>query len=119
MCGFFIFDAFGSFTGIRYSGHHRIRTNLGGVLTVFCFIATLVTIAFFGNIYISGSNMSQINNEFKYWKSQNITANDDFKFAIANIYQGNIDMRDDVYKMEAYYVDYDVKTLSSKKTKLK
>lgn len=105
MCGFFVFDAFGTFTGIRYSGHHRVRSSMGGIMTIFSAIATLVTIAVFGNIYISGSEVSQVYSQEKYWNSQNFTVDETFVFAAANRYNLQVNNRQDIFEM---VVDYRV-----------
>lgn len=118
MCSLLIFDMLGSFTGFRIKGHHRIRSNLGGFFTLFSIIAAIVTICFFGNMYISKKEVSQINNVKKYWNSQNFTVTDRFKFAVTNKYLGEIDMRQDFWRMEAYYVVYNVKDYTFKETKI-
>lgn len=119
MCGFFVFDAFGSVTGIRYSGHHRIRTNVGGIMTITCLIVTIVTIIFYGDVYLKGSEMSQVYNQEKFWNSQNITITDNFKFAIANRFNGQIDLRQDIFTMDAFHVKYNVENFQVIETKLK
>lgn len=119
MCGFFIFDAFGSVTGIRYSGHHRIRTNVGGIMTITCIIVTIVTMIFYGDVYIKGSELSQVYNLEKFWNSQNITITDKFKFAIANRFNGKIDLRQDIFSMSASHIKYNIENFEVIETKLK
>lgn len=99
----------GNFMGLRIKGHHRIRSNLGGFFTLICIISAIVTVCFFGEMYLSKNQISQINNIQKYWNSQNIVLDKKFKFAITNKYRGEINMRQDFWTLKAFYVNYNVK----------
>lgn len=118
MCSLYLFDMLGSFTGIRIKGHHRMQSNLGGFFSIISFIVAIVTISFFGNMYLSKSEVSQIHNILKFWNSQNITITNNLKFAISNKYLGKINMKEDFWKLNAYYVNFDVKHHLFNKTKL-
>lgn len=113
MCGFFIFDAFGTFTGIRYSGHHRIRSSIGGVMTILSAIAVIVTIAYFGNVYLSGSEASQVYTQVKYWSGQNFTLPENFVFAAANQYQLKINNRNDIFEMQVEYLHFNTTSFTN------
>ena len=93
MCNLMLIDALGTFTGLRFDGNNRYKTGLGGFITVFIIIATIVTVSFFGQIYISGSEISQINNSIKYWDSQTIKLEEKFQFALVNKWGGKGDLR--------------------------
>lgn len=99
-------DALGTTVGIRYKGYNRTRTVFGGVMSILMILITLVTVSFFGHMYISGSEISMMNNVFKFWNSQNITLTEDFKIAFSNQYAGKQMLRDDLWSISAEYVKY-------------
>lgn len=119
-CGFYKLDVFGSVTGIRYSGHHRLRTNLGGFMSVLLIVVSLITIGFFGNLYLSGSQISQGIYELKFWNSQNFIISNDFQFALNTKYDNKTqgDFCGDFWKLEMFYINYDFKKNSLYKTPL-
>lgn len=104
------FDALGTIIGFRFKGHNRNRTAVGGFLTIFVFIITVVTLIFFGNIYLTGSEISQFNTIIKYWNSQNITLDEDFEVAILTRYNGSISEREDIWKIDFFYVESIIST---------
>lgn len=104
------FDALGTIIGFRFKGNNRNRTELGGILTIFVFVITLITLIFFGNIYLTGSEISQFSTIIKYWNSQNITLNEDFQVAILTRYNGSIMERDDIWKIDFFYVETIIST---------
>jgi len=97
-------DALGTTVGIRYKGYNTTRSKFGGIMSIFMIIVTLTTIAFFGNMYLSGSQVSMMNNIIKFWNSQNITLNSDFKLGFSNQYGGKQMFRDDIWQITAAYV---------------
>ena len=106
LCSLLCCDALGTTVGIRYKGYNRTRTLFGGVMSIFMILITLVTVSFFGHMYISGSEISMMNNVFKYWNSQNITLTEDFKIAFSNQYAGKQMLRSDLWSISAEYVKY-------------
>lgn len=116
MCSFYLVDIFGSFTGIRIKGHHRIQSNLGGFFSMLSFIIAIVTICFYGNMYISKSEVSQVQSILKYWNSQNITIDNKMRFAISTKQLGKINNKEEFWEIKAYYIDFDVKNYNINKT---
>lgn len=111
-------DIYGFTTGLRIKGHHRKRSCFGGFLTLISIIITVVAFCFYMNIYISRTQVFQLLNVNKFWNSQNITLTEDFTFAIGNKYLSEINMNIDIFKMKAYYVNFDIENYSFNKTLL-
>ena len=108
MCNLLVFDALGTFIGMRFDGYNRKRSLMGGFLTLFFVTVAIVTIAFFANIYLSGKEISQITNIQKFWDSQDISVGSTFQFAISNKYSGKPSKREDIWGIQAYYVNMNV-----------
>lgn len=103
MCNLLKFDALGNNLGVRFHGFNRMRSSLGGFFTILLFLISIVTIGFFMNIYLAGTEIKQISSIVKYWDSQNITVNNSFKFAVDTRYSGEY-VNKDTWEINAYFV---------------
>lgn len=112
------FDALGTIVGLRFKGNNRLRSKLGGFLTIFIAIVIITTVGFFFRVYLSGSEMSQINNIVKYWNSQVVDLTDKFQIAVMTKFGGNVKNQNEIWKIEAFYVENNLKSRSNNYTSL-
>lgn len=110
------FDALGTIIGFRFKGHNRSRSTIGGFLTLFIVAVIIVTFSFFASIYFNGDEVSQFNTIMKYWDSQNISLKDDFQIAVFTKYNNTIDVRDDIWQINFFYVESSISNKSFKET---
>lgn len=113
------FDALGAMYGLRYSGQNRKRSTLGGTLTIIVFIVSLITIAFFFNLYISGSEFTQIVNSVKFWDSQTLNITSDFQIGLLTRFSGEIMQENNIWALQADFIESDRELNSYKETPIK
>lgn len=99
-------DALGTTVGLRYGGYNRTRSSFGGILTITLAFVVFFTISFFGQMYLSGSERSQINSIIRFPNSQALTFQNNFIVALSTQYSGEIVEREDIWKLSAEYVSY-------------
>lgn len=102
------FDALGTIVGLRFKGNNRLRSSLGGFLTIFIFIVTTTTVGFFFKVYLSGSEMSQINNVVKLWDSQIIQLTDRFQVAVMTKFGTQPIEDNSIWVLEAFYFETNI-----------
>lgn len=118
MCNLLVFDALGSYLGVRFKSYNRLRSKLGGFFTLSLILISFITIGFFMQIYLSGSEIKQINNIMKFWNSQNLTLTDKFVFSVNTKYGGYNSNRSDIWDISAYYVSISTSKNTAKYTYL-
>lgn len=112
------FDALGMIVGLRFQGRSRYKTKIGSFFSIVIIIVTLITFIYLMNIYFSGSEFTQIGSTVKYWNSQTISMTNQFQIGIMAKIDGETFSNNDIWKLDAYHINENIKNKSSIITKL-
>lgn len=111
-------DALGMIVGLRFQGSSRYKTKVGSFFSIVIMLVTLITLIYLMNIYFTGSEFTQIGSTIKYWDSQTITMTDQFQIGVMTKVDGEIFDGNDIWQLEAYYVNDNIKNKTSSTIKL-
>ena len=97
------FDMLGINIGFRFNGNIKYRTKVGGFLTLCLLVTSIITISFFGQIYLSGEESRQIYSKEKLWNSQNLELTEDFVFALSTKIKGKNSKSSNIWEISSIY----------------
>lgn len=107
---FLNFDSLGMIVGLRFQGQSRYKTRVGSFFTILILLVLLTTFVYFMDIYFKGSDFSEIYSTIKYWDSQNVTISDQFEIGFMIKVDGQIFTENEIWKLEAHYVEDNIKS---------
>lgn len=104
MINFSSIDLSGSIVGLVYDGHRRYRSSLGGLFSIVMIMAIIsISITYLKEFF--GRNKPKMSFEnMKYWNPPLQNLSNDFNFTVLMKYDGITKLRNDIIKINAYYI---------------